>query len=138
MKPDRTLIYSESCLFWNCGIFRTLSNVYDEAFYSELLSIAYLDSWCIQNFSIFRTQNIQYWESLKYSLHRTMFNLGIFTTLVYLSHSPGKTQKPAKHVWSAVSYRTLCNTGIFRTQGIFTIQSNICYGKNFVNNIAYS
>ena len=51
----------------------------------EPLSIAYLDSWYIQNLSIFRTQDIQYWESLKYSLNRTMFNLDIFTTLVYLS-----------------------------------------------------
>ena len=37
-------------------IFRTLSNIYGEVFYSEHLSRAYLDSRYIQNLSIFRTQ----------------------------------------------------------------------------------
>ena len=55
MKPD---------IFWNRGIFRTLSNIYDEVFYSEPLGIAYLDSWYIQNFSILRTQDIQNNENL--------------------------------------------------------------------------
>ena len=35
----------------------------------------------------------------------------------------------AKGVWQAVFYNTLCNTGIFRTQGIFRILSNVCDGK---------
>ena len=38
-------------------------------------------------------------------------------------------QKPVKHVWRAVFYRTLCNTGIFRTVGIFRTLSNIYDGK---------
>ena len=38
-------------------------------------------------------------------------------------------QKPVKHVWRAVFYRTLCNTGIFRTRGIFRTLSNIYDGK---------
>ena len=38
-------------------------------------------------------------------------------------------QKPVKHVWRAVFYRTLCNTGIFRTGGIFRTLSNIYDGK---------
>ena len=38
-------------------------------------------------------------------------------------------QKPVKHVWRAVFYRTLCNTGIFRTRGIFRTLPNIYDGK---------
>ena len=37
-------------------------------------------------------------------------------------------QKSVKHVWWAVFYRTLCNTGIFRTPGIFKTFSNIYDG----------
>ena len=43
--------------------------------------------------------------------------------------SPMNNQKPVKHVWRAVFYRTLCNTGIFRTGGIFRTLSNIYDGK---------
>ena len=44
----------------NRGTFRTLSNIYDEVFYSEpFVTMAYLDSWYIQNLSIFRTQDTQ-------------------------------------------------------------------------------
>ena len=67
------------------NIFRTLSNIYKEIFYSEPLSKAYIDSQCTQDLSIFRTQDIQYWESWKYILHRSMCSLRIFTTLVHLS-----------------------------------------------------
>ena len=38
-------------------------------------------------------------------------------------------QKHVKHVWWAVFYRTLCNTGILRTRDIFRTQSNIYDGK---------
>ena len=43
--------------------------------------------------------------------------------------SPRNTQKPGKHVWRAAFYRTLCNTGVFRTRGIFRTPSNIYAGK---------
>ena len=58
---------------------RTLSSVSDKVFYSEPepWSTAYLDSSYIQNLTIFRAQDIQYWESVKYSLHRT---IGILRT----------------------------------------------------------
>ena len=66
-------------------MFRTLSNhrllyfsknydlIYDEVFYSEpFITLPYLDSWYIQNLSIFRTYNIQntigteeYWEIIQ-------------------------------------------------------------------------
>ena len=45
-------------------IFRTLSYIYDEVFYSEPLSMAYLDSWYIQNLSTVRTEDIQNTENL--------------------------------------------------------------------------
>ena len=61
MKPDifRTLHMSGSDLFWNRGILRTLSKINNEVFYSEPLSLAYLDFWYIQNLSIFWTQDIE-------------------------------------------------------------------------------
>ena len=106
---------------------RTLLNICDTVFYSLPFSIAHLDSWYIQNLSIFRTQDTEkYWWSLKYSFHENMCNLGIFTTIV----SPRNTQKPVKNVWRSVFYSTLSNTGIFRTQGIFRTLSNI-YDRKF-------
>ena len=45
--------------------------------------MAYLDSWYIQNLSIFKTRDIQNnRESLKYSSYRTLRNLRVFKTLV--------------------------------------------------------
>ena len=66
----------------------------------------------------------RYCESLKYSLRRTLCNLGIFTTFVYSSLSTLRT----RGIWWAVCYRTLCDTGIFRTRGIFQTLS-IYYGE---------
>ena len=39
-------------------------------------------------------------------------------------------QKPVKHVWPAVFYRTLCNAGISSTRAIFRTLSNV-YDRNF-------
>ena len=50
----------------------------------------------------------------------------------YRIESPRNTQKPVQHVWRAVFYRTLCNTGIFRTRGIFRTLSNIYDGKFYL------
>ena len=65
-----------------------------------------------------------------------MRNLDIFTTLVYSSpdrlRAQTNTQEPVKHVWWAVFYRTLCNTGIFRIRGIFRTFSNIYDGKFYL------
>ena len=71
------------------------------------------------------SRHSRYCESLKYSLHRTLCNLDIFTTYVYSSPSILRT----RGIWWAVFYRTLCNTGIFRTRGIFQTLSNIYYGE---------
>ena len=103
MKPDiiRTLMYSDS-------------NIYDEVFFSKLLSIAYLNSWYIQNLSIIGTRDIRYWESIKCSLHRTMCNLPIFTTLVYLS------------------------TNILRAQGILRNLSHMYNMSNIYDGKCYS
>ena len=56
-------------------------------------------------------------------MHRTLCNLALFTTLVYSSLSILKT----RGILWAVFYRTLCNTVIFETRGIFRILSNIYY-----------
>ena len=45
------------------------------------------------------------------------------------TESSWNTQKPVKHVWGAVFYRTLCNSDIFRTWGIFRTLLNIYDGK---------
>ena len=70
------------------------------------------------------SRHSRYCESLKYSLHRTLCNLHIFTSYVYSSPSTLRT----RGIWWGVFYRTLCDTGIFRTQGIFQTLPNIYYG----------
>ena len=82
-------------------LFRTLCkyNIYRLLMHSKLKHI--------QN-----SRHSRYCESLKYSLHRTLCNLDIFTTYVYSSPR-------TRGIWWVVFYRTLCNTGIFRTRGIF-------------------
>ena len=71
------------------------------------------------------SRHSRYCVSLKYSLHRAMYNLDIFTTYVYSSPRILRT----RGTWSAVFYRTLCNTDIFRTRGILRTLANIYYGK---------
>ena len=116
------------------GILRTLPNIYDvmlffiepwhiydEVFYSEpFVNITYLDFWYIQNLIMFTTQDIRYRE---YSLHRTLCNIDIFIT--YIHSSPSILR--ARGISWAVFYGTLCNTGIFRTRGIFRTLPNIYY-----------
>ena len=110
MKPDifRTLIYSEP---WHI-----------------------LKPWYIQNpvkyirWSILFRTNI-----LFYTVYvEPCVTLAYSRSYIFKPHkieSPRNTQKPVKHVWRAVFYRTLCNTGIFRTGGIFRTKSNIYDGK---------
>ena len=71
------------------------------------------------------SRHSRYCESLKYSLHRPLRKLDLFRTLVYSSPSILRIRE----IWGTVFYRTLCNTGIFRTRGIFYILSNIYYGE---------
>ena len=71
------------------------------------------------------SRHSRYCESLKYSLYRTLCYLDIFTTYVY--SSPSILRIPG--IWWAVFYRTLSNTDIFRTRGIFQILSDIYYGE---------
>ena len=71
------------------------------------------------------SRHSRYCESLKYSLQRTLCNHDIFTT--YLQSSPSTLR--TRGIWCAVFYRTLYDTGIFRTQGISQTLSNIHYGE---------
>ena len=71
------------------------------------------------------SRHSRYCESCEYSLHRILCNLDIFTTYVYWSPRTLRT----RGIGWAVFYRTLCDTGIFRTQGIFQTLSNIYYGE---------
>ena len=45
---------------------------------------------------------------------------------------PEEYSNSVKHVWWGVFYRTLGNTGKFRTRGIFRTMSNIYYGKFYL------
>ena len=76
-------------------------------------------------YHIQNSTHLKYCESLKYSLNRALCNLDIFTTNAYSSPSKLRT----RGIWWAVFYRTLCDTGIFRTRGIFQTLSNIYYGE---------
>ena len=102
-------------------LFRTLCkyNIYRLLMHSKLKHI--------QN-----SRHSRYCESLKYSLHRTLCNLDIFTTYVYSSPSILRT----RGIWWAVFYRTLCNTCIFRTRGILQTLSNIYYGEFYSESCA--
>ena len=63
--------------------------------------------------------------------HQNVFHF--YGLVVYSSSSilraQRRTQKPVKHAWRNVFYRTLCNAGILRTRGIFRTLSNIYDGK---------
>ena len=71
---------------WPChlrtrGIFRTLSNIYNEAFCSELcVTLAYLKPWHVQNLRNIWNPVKHLWCSI---FLRTLCNPGIFRTLVY-------------------------------------------------------
>ena len=130
MKPDifRALIYSElwhilnPCYIQNPVKYIRWSILFRTLKYSIFKLLIHSKTLHIQN-----SRHSKYWESLKYILHRTMCNPDIFKT--WQIESPRNTQKPVKHVWLAVFYKTLCNTGIFRTRGIFRTMSNIYDGK---------
>ena len=99
-------------------LFRTLCkyNIYRLLMHSKLKHI--------QN-----SRHSRYCESLKYSLHRTLCNLDIFTTLVYSSPSILRT----RGIWWVVFYRTLCDTGIRTFPNIYYGQ---CYSESRVT-LAY-
>ena len=97
--------------------------IYDEVFCSE----PYANIIFIRLLMHSKLQHIQNSRHSRYceSLHRALYNLDIFTTYVYSSPRILRT----RGTWSAVFYRTLCNTDIFRTRGIFQTLANIYYGK---------
>ena len=73
------------------------------------------------------SRHSRYCESLKYSLHRPLRKLDIFRTLVYSSPSIPRIRE----IWGTVFYRTLCNTGIFRTRGISESCVTLAYLKSW-------
>ena len=126
-------------IFRTWEIFRTMSSIYDVMFFLMSHGV-YTMKYFIQNPMHYITyrlmmhsklkhiQNSRHWkycESLKCRLHRTLCNVDIFTTYVYLSPSILET----RGIWWAVFYRTLGKTGIFKTRGIFQALSNIYYGE---------
>ena len=132
-------------IFRTWGIFRTLPSIYDVTFFewtmayiwwSILLRTLYkYDIYrLLMHSKLYHIQNsthLKYCESLKYSLNKALCNLDIFTTNAYSSPSKLRT----RGIWWAVFYRTLCDTGIFRTRGIFQTLSNIYDGEFFQNHV---
>ena len=97
-------------------------HIYDEVFCSEPYSdIIFIDSWCIKHIQNSRLS--RYCESLKYSLHRTVFNLSIFTTYVYSSASTLRTRV----IWWTVFYRTRCDDPMMHIQNSRYIQNPVKY-----------
>ena len=87
-------------------------------------------------------------------LFRTLLNYEIFKPLIHLKpqhiqnsrtqntelkilwisrvqFTANPIQNPIRHVWWVISYRTLCNTGIFRSRGIFLTLPMM---ENFIQN----
>ena len=136
MKPDifRTLVYSEPWHMLKPWYIQDLVN-YKRRSIFRTLNTAYLDSWYIQNLSIFITQGIQYCESLKYSLHRT---IDIFTTLVYLSPNILKAYGILRNLPNMYG-------GLFSTKPWVTLvylelraypePCQICMKENFIHNL---
>ena len=71
----------------------------NELFYTEpFVTIAYLDSWYVQNLSIFKnSRHSKYRESAKYSLHRTLCNLSIWATGLWIT-------RPIIDIWHNFEY----------------------------------
>ena len=129
----RTLIYSEpwhilklwyiqkpiKYIRWGI-LFRTRN-------YSIFRLLVHLKPEHIQNsgHSILRIFKIQFTQKHASPWH--IYDLCIFKPKHI--ESPRNTQKSVKHVWRTVFCRTLCNTCIFRTRGIFRTLSNIYDGK---------
>ena len=106
------------------------------------LTLAYWESWYIFDVTFFKWTMVYIrWSILfrvlcKYKMYRLLMHSKLkhiqnsrhsryFESYVYSSPSILRT----RGIWWAVFYRTLCDTGIFRTQGIFQTLSNIYYGE---------
>ena len=77
---------------------------------------------------IYTMKYLKYRESLKYSLHGTLYDLGIFTTLVHSSPSILRTQGILRALSN--TYHGLFSISfIFRTGGILRSLSDICGGE---------
>ena len=66
-----------------------------------------------------------------------MINLDIFMTLVYLSSNILRAQGKLRNLLNMYEVListefSLCNSGIFRTEGIFRTKSNIYDGKFYL------
>ena len=119
------------------------ANIYDEMLHSEpFVTIAYLDSWYIQNLNIFRTQDIQNnLESLRYSSRRTLRNLGIFTTLVYSSPSIVRIRGILKTLSTYRMFHFLqkpCVTLTYSELIAYTEHCQISITENFIQNHVYN
>ena len=116
--PDR-LFYRTLCktrIFRTQSIFRTLSNNYDEKFYSQhYVTLTYLEPWYIQNWR--HIQNTAKRLS-RNNLFKNLFSPGIFRTLVYSELwyflKSNHIQNPAEYLKWDILLRTLWNCRRFR------------------------
>ena len=83
-----------------------------------------------KHLSIFRTQDIKYRESLKYSLRRTLCNLDIFITYEY--SSPSILRNPRNMVGPFTTEP--CVTLAYSELEAYSEPSQISIMKNFIQN----
>ena len=143
MKPDlsKTLIYSEPChilkpwyiqnlvkyLRWSI-LFRTLK-------YIIFRLLIHSKPWHIQN-----SRHSKYWESLKYSLCRTMCNFGIFPTLVY--SSPGRLRaqgilRNLPSMYDGLLSTKACVTLVFSELEVYSEPCQIFIIENFIHSLVW-
>ena len=88
-------------------------------YFFKSVSMILYDKWMWQFFLFLEItkktpQDMQYWEYLKYSLHRTISNLGIFTTLVYLNPNMLRAQRILSNLLKMYD-------GLFSTEACVTL-----------------
>ena len=142
MKSDifRTLVYSEPWHILKPWYIQNLWNILDEVFYSEPLSIAYLDYWYIQNFSILRLKTFKILRIFKIQFTQTICNLGIFTALVY--SSPGRLRaqgilRNLSNMYEGLFSSAPCVTLVFSELKVYSEPCQIFMMENFIHNLVW-
>ena len=130
INPDifRTLVYFGTLTYFETVVYSEPCKVYDDVFYLEpFVTIAYLDSWCIKTLAYSELKALKNRESLKYSLHRTLCNLGTFTTLLaYSIPSILNYSEPCQTFMRGRFLQSPVWKYMFRIREIFRTLLNIC------------
>ena len=143
MKPDifRALIYSElwhilnPCYIQNPVKYIRWSILFRTLKYSIFKLLIHSKTLHIQN-----SRHSKYWESLKYSLRRTMCNLGIFTTLAYSSSGRLGAQwiiRNLSNMYDGLFSTEPCVTLVFSELEAYSEPCQIFMMENFIHNLVW-